>query len=425
MSKITIIGTGYVGLTTGACLASLGHDVVCVDSNIEKVHELSAGHVAIHENGLQDLVRTGLTVRNLSFVVDAEAAVRSSEFIFFCLPTPESDDGSVDISIVVRVSKEISSHLQPFSIIVNKSTLPVGSVKIVEESVLREDVYVVSNPEFLREGSAVSDFLKPDRIVIGSTSKLASQRVADIYSSIPTRILITDPTSAETIKYASNAILAARLSFVNSLASICEVVGANTSDVMEGLGTDSRIGSQFLRPGPGWGGSCFPKDTKGLLNFANQRGFDFELLAEVISANESQLDRTASRIMSEARLASDRPTVAIWGLTFKSGTNDLRESPSLKIINRLIDGGARIQAFDPTQIDSRASFSFPTSNTAIAACKNAHCLAVLTEWNDFTTIDPRLIADQMRNLSVFDGRNILNRARWERAGFRFKGVGYR
>lgn len=424
MAKIAIVGTGYVGLTTGACLASLGHQVVCADIDAEKVAQLSKGKVTIFEDGLQELVTKGLKTGNLSFVVGAVKAVIDSEYVFLCLPTPESSDGSADISIIETVAKEIADSLSRASIIVNKSTLPVGSVRVVENCIQRKDVSVVSNPEFLREGSAVQDFLKPDRVVIGSDDKSAAEKVAQLYSPICKNILITDPASAETIKYAANAFLAARLSFVNALASVCEVVGANIIDVVNGLGSDSRIGTKFLQPGPGWGGSCFPKDTKALLKIAQDNGYDFELLAGVISANESQFDRIANRIAVEAEAASEKPVVAIWGLAFKSGTDDLRESPSLKIINRLISKNISIQAYDPTQVGvENKNLHIKNFDNALSACKEAHVLAVFTEWKEFARIEPKLVAEQMSNLSVFDGRNMLNKNSWLAAGFNYKGVG--
>jgi UDPglucose 6-dehydrogenase len=424
VAKIAIVGTGYVGLTTGACLASLGHEVVCADIDAEKVAQLSKGKVTIFEDGLQELVTKGLKTGNLSFVVGAVKAVFDSEYVFLCLPTPESSDGSADISIIETVAKEVADSLSRASIIVNKSTLPVGSVRVVENCIQRKDVSVVSNPEFLREGSAVQDFLKPDRVVIGSDDKSAAEKVAQLYSPICKNILITDPASAETIKYAANAFLAARLSFVNALASVCEVVGANIIDVVNGLGSDSRIGTQFLQPGPGWGGSCFPKDTKALLKIAQDNGYDFELLAGVISANESQFDRIANRIAVEAKAASEKPVVAIWGLTFKSGTDDLRESPSLKIINRLISKNISIQAYDPTQVGvENKNLHIKNFDNALSACKEAHVLAVFTEWKEFARIEPKLVAEQMSNLSVFDGRNMLNKNSWLAAGFNYKGVG--
>jgi UDPglucose 6-dehydrogenase len=248
--------------------------------------------------------------------------------------------------------------------------------------------------------------------------------VSQLYEPICKNILITDPASAETIKYAANAFLAARLSFVNALASVCEVLGANINDVVDGLGSDSRIGTQFLQPGPGWGGSCFPKDTKALLKIAQDNGYDFELLAGVISANESQFDRIAMKIVADAKSASSKPVVTIWGLTFKAGTDDLRESPSLKIISRLIESGVSIRAYDPTQIGvSNAISRVKNFDSSISACAGAHVLAVFTEWNEFAEIDPRKVAAQMSNLSVFDGRNMLDKNLWRSAGFIYKGVG--
>ena len=424
MANIAIVGIGYVGLTTGACLASLGHQVVCADIDAEKVAQLSKGNVTIFEEGIQNLIDKGLESGNLRFVVGAVEAVANSEFIFLCLPTPESSDGSADISIIETVTREIGGNLLPASIIVNKSTLPVGSVKVVENCIQRKDVSVVSNPEFLREGSAVQDFLRPDRVVIGSDDKLAAERVSQLYEPICKNILITDPASAETIKYAANAFLAARLSFVNALASVCEVLGANINDVVDGLGSDSRIGTQFLQPGPGWGGSCFPKDTKALLKIAQDNGYDFELLAGVISANESQFDRIAMRIVADAKSASSKPVVTIWGLTFKAGTDDLRESPSLKIISRLVKSGVSIRAYDPTQVGvNNAIAQVKNFDSSISACAGAHVLAVFTEWNEFAEIDPREVAAQMSNLSVFDGRNMLDKNLWRSAGFIYRGIG--
>ena len=424
MAKIAVIGTGYVGLTTGACLASLGHQVVCADIDADKVAQLQVGKITIFEDGLSELVVGGIKSKNLSFVVGAVSAATDSDFVFLCLPTPESSDGSADVSIIQTVAKEISSHLKQGSIIVNKSTLPVGSVELVENCINRSDVSVVSNPEFLREGSAVRDFLKPDRVVIGSINKSAAEKVSEIYKPICKKILLTDPTSAEMIKYAANAFLAARLSFVNALAAVCEVVGANVFDVVDGLGSDSRIGTQFLQPGPGWGGSCFPKDTKALLKIAQDNGYDFDLLAGVISANESQFDRIAARITTDVKAVSKSPVVAIWGLTFKSGTDDLRESPSLKIIDRLISGGVAIQAYDPTQVDSvHNSKQIKYATSALAACDGADLLAVFTEWEEFANIDPKSVASKLRNLLVFDGRNMLNEQLWVKAGFTYKGIG--
>jgi len=402
----------------------MGHNVVCVDIDADKVERLSQGKLTIFEDGLESLVKTGINSGKLRFLVDAKKAVENSEFVYFCLPTPESKDGGTDISVVEKVAVELGPFFKRDSIIVNKSTLPVGSVREVEKWIGRNDVHVVSNPEFLREGSAVGDFMHPDRVVIGSDNQAAAKRVAEIYGLICSNMILTDPASAETIKYAANAFLAARLSFVNALAAVCEVVGANVADVVKGLGSDSRIGAQFLSPGPGWGGSCFPKDTKALLKIAQDNGYDFDLLAGVISANESQIARIAERIATQAKTIDARPVVAVWGLTFKAGTDDLRESPSLKIVDLLLQNGITVQAYDPTQQEAKQlDTRIALRNSPLDACKDAHLLAVLTEWSEFRKVDPKLVAKQMKGRTVFDGRNILNESDWVASGFELKGVG--
>jgi len=402
----------------------MGHNVVCVDIDADKVERLSQGKLTIFEDGLESLVKTGIKSGKLRFLVDAKKAVENSEFVYFCLPTPESKDGGTDISVVEKVAVELGPFFKRDSIIVNKSTLPVGSVREVEKWIGRNDVHVVSNPEFLREGSAVGDFMHPDRVVIGSDNQAAAKRVAEIYELICSNMILTDPASAETIKYAANAFLAARLSFVNALAAVCEVVGANVADVVKGLGSDSRIGAQFLSPGPGWGGSCFPKDTKALLKIAQDNGYDFDLLAGVISANESQIARIAERIATQAKTIEARPVVAVWGLTFKAGTDDLRESPSLKIVDLLLQNGITVQAYDPTQQEAKQlDTRIALRNSPLDACKDAHLLAVLTEWSEFRKVDPKLVAKQMKGRTVFDGRNILNESDWVASGFELKGVG--
>jgi len=402
----------------------MGHNVVCVDIDADKVERLSQGKLTIFEDGLESLVKTGIKSGKLRFLVDAKKAVENSEFVYFCLPTPESKDGGTDISVVEKVAVELGPFFKRDSIIVNKSTLPVGSVREVEKWIGRNDVHVVSNPEFLREGSAVGDFMHPDRVVIGSDNQAAAKRVAEIYGLICSNMILTDPASAETIKYAANAFLAARLSFVNALAAVCEVVGANVADVVKGLGSDSRIGAQFLSPGPGWGGSCFPKDTKALLKIAQDNGYDFDLLAGVISANESQIARIAERIATQAKTIEARPVVAVWGLTFKAGTDDLRESPSLKIVDLLLQNGITVQAYDPTQQEAKQlDTRIALRNSPLDACKDAHLLAVLTEWSEFRKVDPKLVAKQMKGRTVFDGRNILNESDWVASGFELKGVG--
>ncbi|NDA78866.1 MAG: UDP-glucose/GDP-mannose dehydrogenase family protein, partial [Actinobacteria bacterium] len=305
------MGTGYVGLTTGACLAHLGHTVVCADIDESKVTDLRAGRIPIVENGLEQLVADGLASGRLSFVVGGATAVTECDIAFLCVPTPQGDDGSADLSYVQQAAEQIAPHLPHEAIVVNKSTVPVGSTKVVERALKRPDIRVVSNPEFLREGSAVQDFLKPDRVVVGADDQAAALKVASLYDGLTTRVIITDPASAETIKYAANAFLATKLSFINAIAAICEGVGADINDVVVGMGSDKRIGESFLRPGPGWGGSCFPKDSRALIKIAEEAGYDFELLDGVIAVNDQQFDRVAAKVRLAAGLDADRQAPAL------------------------------------------------------------------------------------------------------------------
>src|SRR5262245_57143553 len=348
MTRIAIVGTGYVGLTTGACFAHLGHEVVCADVDPEKVARLSAGEVPIVEHGLDRLVEEGLRSGRLRFVLGAAAAVKDCDIAFLCVPTPQGEDGSADLSYIDAAAREISEHLPFESVVVNKSTVPVGSTRVVERVLDRPDVKVVSNPEFLREGSAVQDFLKPDRIVVGSTDQAAAIKVSSLYLGVAAPVIVTDPASAETIKYAANAFLATKLSFVNAVAAICEGVGADVNDVVLGLGYDKRIGQDFLRPGPGWGGSCFQKDTRALLKIADDAGYEFDLLDGVVAVNDEQFERVAQKVRAAVGGELEGKTVAVWGLTFKARTDDLRDSPSLAVIERLATAGATIRAHDPT-----------------------------------------------------------------------------
>ncbi|MED5541083.1 MAG: UDP-glucose/GDP-mannose dehydrogenase family protein, partial [Actinomycetota bacterium] len=318
MSTISVIGAGYVGLTTSACLAHLGHEVICVDIDQEKIRQLKQGKIPIHETGLPELVQTGISNRCLQFVVGAEDAVASSEFVFLCLPTPQEEDGRADVDALLSVVNQIREVVSPGTIIVNKSTVPVGTNTTLATAIRRDDVSVVSNPEFLREGAAVTDFLQPDRIVIGANDSKVGDRVAQIYESIDAPIIHVDPASAETIKYATNSFLATKVSFVNALAAVCEAVGADIDAVTAGLGSDTRIGPRFLQPGPGWGGSCFPKDMHALVRIATDAGYEFDLLRAVISANEQQFERIATK--AERLLEGDLAgrNIALLGLTFKA-----------------------------------------------------------------------------------------------------------
>ena len=425
LSNVAVIGTGYVGLTTGACLAHLGHNVVCADIDSAKVESLRLGRIPIVELGLEDLVREGLASGRLSFVVGGGTAVKNCDVAFLCVPTPQGDDGAADLSYVQEAAGQIAAHLPHEAIVVNKSTVPVGSTKVVERALQRPDVQVVSNPEFLREGSAVQDFLRPDRVVVGADDRSAALKVAALYDGLTTRVIITDPASAETIKYASNAFLATKLSFINAIAAICEGVGADINDVVVGMGSDKRIGESFLRPGPGWGGSCFPKDSRALIKIAEEAGYHFGLLEGVVAVNEQQFSRVTDKVRLAVGGDLSGRNIAVWGLTFKAGTDDLRDSPAVAICQRLLAAGARVTACDPTVDDHR--MGVPTGiqlkTDPIEACRNADVLVVLTEWDQFKWIEPASIAGVMRAKMVVDGRNLLDRIEWRRAGFEHQGIG--
>ncbi|MEA2825978.1 MAG: UDPglucose 6-dehydrogenase, partial [Actinomycetota bacterium] len=427
VSTIAVIGAGYVGLTTAACFASMGHTVICADIDADRIASLNEGLVPIVEAGLSELVRAGLDTGRLRFVVGAAAAVADCEFAYLCVPTPQSPDGSADLSFIRSVAAEIGPVLPTEAIVVNKSTVPVGSTRVVEEVLGRDDVRVVSNPEFLREGSAVHDFLNPDRVVIGSDDQAAAFRVASLFDSLRAQLLITDPASAETIKYASNAFLAAKVSFVNAIANVCEAVGADVRDVLMGMSYDKRIGSEFMRPGPGFGGSCFPKDTAALIRIAADAGYDFGLLRGVTEVNAEQFERVVTKVESAAGGTLDGVTVAAWGLTFKARTDDLRMSPSLEVIGRLLARGARVRAFDPAIASGsghRPLDGIDVCADAYAPCEGAAVLVVLTEWDDFRRVDFTKVAGLLlRPLRVVDARNLLDPAELRKHGFQYTGIG--
>ncbi len=425
MTKIAVIGTGYVGLTTGACFAHMGHQVVCADIDPAKVESLQRGIIPIVELGLQELVAEGIAGGRLTFVLGAANAAQDCEIAFLCVPTPQGDDGSADLSYIEAAARQIGPVLPYEAVVVNKSTVPVGSAKSVERVMGRPDVKVVSNPEFLREGSAVQDFLKPDRVVVGCDDQAAALKVSSLYDGVSAPVIITDPASAETIKYAANAFLATKLSFINAIAAICEGVGADVNDVVVGMGSDKRIGQDFLRPGPGWGGSCFPKDSRALLKIAHDAGYHFDLLDGVIAVNDEQFDRMADKIRVAAGGDLSTATIAVWGLTFKARTDDLRDSPSIAIINRLLAAGATVQAYDPTVAGVKPGVpdGITIAATPYAACAGADALAVLTEWDEFRWLDIAEVAAAMPGRSIVDTRNLLERNDWKRAGFDHQGVG--
>ena len=423
-TAIAIIGTGYVGLTTGACFASLGHTVVCVDIDESKIERLQRGEIPIHEPGLEKVVQEGVQSGRLTFTTDLVEAVSHVGFAYLCVPTPQAADGSADLSYLIQAAGDIAPFLPAEAVVVNKSTVPVGSTRIVEQALGRPDLFVVSNPEFLREGSAVHDFLHPDRVVIGSDDQGAAIRVASLYIGVPAPFMVTDPASAETIKYASNAFLAMKLSYVNAIAALCEAVGADADDVMLGMGYDTRIGDRFLRPGPGWGGSCFPKDTRALRFLSAQAGYDFELLDEVIAINEAQFDRVTAKVVAATGGSVSGTRVGVWGLTFKANTDDLRDSPAIEIVQRLVALGAEVRAYDPTVSAPLAQLpDVVVCDDPYAACEGAEVLVVLTEWDEFKWVDLDKVAETMSVHQVVDARNLLDRGALVRRGFDHQGIG--
>jgi UDPglucose 6-dehydrogenase len=421
MSRLAVIGAGYVGLVTSATLARLGHDVSCADIVPEKVAMLSCGEVPVVESGLDQMVREGLANGRLRFVLRASSAVSDREFIFLCLPTPGLADGSADMSSILQAAREIGPQLPHGSIVINKSTVPVGATHTVQQALARADVTVVSNPEFLREGTAVHDCQHPDRIIIGSDNYDAAMRVANLYSGTNAPVMITRPSSAEIIKYASNAFLATKLSFINGLACLCESIGAEFSDVIQGVGYDRRIGLDFAEPGPGWGGSCLPKDTRALIRISEDAGYNFSLLRGAIAANEEQLDRTVAKIEAMAGGSLADVTVAAWGLTFKAGTDDRRHSPAIAIIHRLTRSGARVRAYDPT-----VRQPLPGMDVCLepyGPCRDASVLVVLTEWDELRGLNFGKINSLMASPCIVDARNLLDPDTVRRAGFRYQGIG--
>lgn len=421
-SRIAVVGTGYVGLTTGACFAQLGHDVMCADIDPGKVEMLKRGEIPIHEDGLESIVQENMKAGRLEFVLGAEAAVKGREFIYLCVPTPQGADGRADLSYVEAAAREIAPHLQRGAVVVNKSTVPVGSTLLVERAMQRPDVHVVSNPEFLREGSAVGDFLNPDRVVIGAEDRGAASRVAALYLGVRAPILITDPASAETCKYAANAFLATKISFANAVAAVCEAAGADVADVLMGIGYDSRIGHHFLKPGPGWGGSCFPKDTKAMIGIAEDAGYDFAFLKGVIEVNNEQFDRVVDKIRTAAGGSLEGVKIGVLGLTFKAGTDDMRDSPSIEIVGRLVDAGATVSAYDPVANDCPIE-AVSVVGDAYSAAEGADVLAILTEWEEFKFVDLDKLAEVMNTKHIVDGRNLLDRGAVRRRGFTYQGIG--
>lgn len=426
-ANVAVIGAGYVGLTTAACLASLGHQVVCADVDQEKVDALSRGEATIREPGICELVVEGLASGRLGFVLGASAAVSEADIVVLCVPTPMSATGAADLTTLESVVSELREMLLPGCVVVNKSTVPVGTAARVAGLIDRADVAIVSNPEFLREGSAVYDFLNPDRIVVGSADRdpVTAQRVADLYKKLDTPVLLTDSASAEMIKYASNCYLATRLSFVNTVAELCEYLDASIDDVTAGMGHDERIGKSFLRPGPGWGGSCFPKDTVALLRIAESVGSDFAVVRAAIESNQKQHDLVIDKVRKAVGGDLAGVRIGLLGLTFKAGTDDLRDSPALAIAERLAAEGAELLGYDPSLqgpvpgVTDRVRIT----GTAYHAANGAAAIVLLTEWPEFRALDWARIAGLLDGRSVIDTRNHLDPRTVARAGLSYQGIG--
>lgn len=418
---IAIIGAGYVGLVTGAGLANLGHRVRVGERDTARVELLESGGVPIYEQGLHDLLTRAAERKLISFHSSNPEAVENAGFVFLCLPTPEGEDGRADLSYIDGVIDELATEVEDDTLFVVKSTVPPGTVGRLRKRLadLGSPARIVSHPEFLREGRAVEDFMEPDRIVVGAYDEADANAVADLYRSVDTTVVKTDPTSAEMIKYANNAYLAARLTFSNALANVCEAVGADVLDVITGIGLDHRIGPHFLQPGPGYGGSCFPKDTAALIGVAEDAGYDFQLLRSVIEADHEQRRRVAEKVRQAAGGGLRGRKIAMWGIAFKAGTDDVRESPALRIARLLLTDGADVVAYDPEAITDELEMA----PSPVEAARDADVLLVTTEWPEFLTVDMTEVAQGMKGFRVVDARNLLDPAAVRGAGLDYWGLG--
>lgn len=442
--NIAIVGTGYVGLVSGTCFAESGNQVTCVDIDSQKVDRLKGGEIVIYEPGLEVLFKRNLAGGRLHFTTDLKSAVEKSDLIFLALPTPPGEDGSADLSYVLGVAKEIgvilSDHKQ-YKVIINKSTVPVGTADKVNDKIAENysgEFDVVSNPEFLREGAAVDDFMKPDRVVVGTKSDKARSLMKQLYKPFVRQgnpVYFMDERSAEITKYAANSYLATRITFMNELANICERVGADVEIIRKGMGSDTRIGKRFLFPGIGYGGSCFPKDVQALARTSTKNGYEFKILNSVMNVNDTQKLVLFEKIKEYYKGDLSNKTIAIWGLAFKPNTDDIREAPALYIIEKLLKAGANVVAFDPEAMDNiKEHFAQNLEETkgkiklainAYDALKGADCLAILTEWSIFRTPDFDKIKSSLKDAIIFDGRNLYDPEYLETLGFYYNSIGRR
>ena len=430
--KVCVIGTGYVGLVVGTCLAEMGNDVICVDNNEEKLKQLKQGIIPIYEPGLEELIKANVSENRLTFTSDIQSAVENSLVCFIAVGTPQGEDGSADLTYVYEVAKSIGQSIKQYTVIVDKSTVPVGTAEKVTEIIKQNTNLpfdVVSNPEFLKQGAAVDDFLRPDRVVIGSNSQRATEIMQELYAPFlrtGNPVIMMDVKSAEMTKYAANSFLAVKVSYANEIADICEKVGADAEMVRIGMCSDKRIGTQFMFHGLGYGGSCFPKDVKALTKTAIDNGCDYSLLKAADDINKNQRQIFLDKISEHFNGDMKDKTIAVWGLSFKPKTNDMREAPSITIINELLSRGARVQAYDPKAFD-QAEFYFGDkiiySKSSYDAAENADCLLLLTEWNEFRRPDFERIKSLMKSPVIFDGRNQYNGNRLIQMGFKYVCIG--
>ncbi len=429
--KISVMGTGYVGLVSGVCLADVGHEVTCIDNNADKITLLNNGSIPIYEPGLNELVEKNVNKNRLHFTSNTDS-ISEADVVFIAVGTPSADDGCADLQYVMACAEEIAKKIKKFTVVVNKSTVPVGTGKAVEAliaGITSPDLFeVVSNPEFLREGAAINDFLHPDRIVVGVEGEAARAVMAEVYSSFSDNgvpILYTERQSSELIKYASNAFLATKISFINEIADLCEKVGADVDDVAKGMGSDTRIGEKFLQAGPGYGGSCFPKDTLALLNDAHIAGSQLQVVEATVKANNDRKVSMAAKIINACNNDVNGKKLAIWGLTFKPGTDDMRDSPSLTIIPILQKAGAIISSYDPEGMtEAKKHFNnIDLKTSAEGAIKGADALVILTEWDEFKQFDVNKIAKELSTPTLVDLRNCIDRDAAKRNGLNITQIG--
>ncbi len=427
--KLCVVGAGYVGLVTSACFADLGHTVVCADIDTAKVTQVKKGKLPIFEPGLDELIARNRKGGRLTFTTDTGRSVKNSAVIFIAVGTPAKQNGEADLSQVEAVAREIGKHLNGYKVIVNKSTVPVGMGDLVA-SIIREQkgahhkFAVVSNPEFLREGSAVHDFMNPDRIVIGAADPKAADTVVQLFRPLNAPIMITDVRSAEMIKYASNAFLASKISFINEVAALCDKVGADVIEVANGMGSDTRIGASFLNAGAGFGGSCFPKDTLALIHVAGREGMEMKLLKATVEVNAEQKKRMVDKL-KEVVGPLEGKTIAIWGLAFKANTDDMREAVSVDVIQSLKASGARIRAYDPAAMEKARPLLPAVTYTRdpYEAVRDADGLLILTEWNEFKEADLARVKRLLKRPNIVDGRNVCDLKLVRKLGFTYRGVG--